>query len=204
MAVEKKDIRTRKREQTRAEIVATAWGLARRDGVAALSLHELAADLGMRAPSLYHYFPSKNALYDSMYAEGMQQFADRVQASRGSSDPRRALRNRARAFVAAAVADPARFELLFHRPIPGFTPSPEHLQLGLTHLARTRELAEAAGLRGERAFDLFMATMRGLIALQIANEPGGDRWTRLVDDAVEVLVEHYGGGERRPARRETS
>lgn len=196
MAVDKMDIRTRKREQTRAEIVDAAWDLARRDGVAALSLHELAANLGMRAPSLYHYFASKNALYDAMYAQGMQQFADRIQAGRASSDPRRAFRNRARAFVDAAVADPARFELLFHRPIPGFVPSPEHVQLGVMHLARTRELAEAAGLRGARAFDLFMATIRGLIAMQIANEPGGDRWTRLVDDAVDVLIEHHRAGER--------
>jgi len=204
MAVDGMDIRTRKREQTRAEIVNSAWELARRDGVAALSLQELAANLGMRAPSLYHYFSSKNALYDAMYAQGMQQFADCIQASRASSDPRRALRNRARAFVDAAVADPARFELLFHRPIPGFVPSPEHLQLGLTHLARTRELAEAAGLRGKRAFDLFMATMRGLIAMQIANEPVGDRWTRLVDDAVDVLVDHYAKDEPRRARRKNA
>jgi AcrR family transcriptional regulator len=158
----------------------------------------------MRAPSLYHYFSSKNALYDAMYAQGMQQFAELVQASRASSDPRRALRNRSRAFVGAAMADPARFELLFHRPIPGFVPSPEHVQLGLTHLARTRELAEAAGLRGQRAFDLYMATIRGLISMQIANEPSGNRWTRLVDDAVDVMVEHSVNGERRDPRRKNS
>ncbi len=204
MVVNRTDIRTRKREQTRAEIVDAAWDLARRDGVAALSLHELAANLGMRAPSLYHYFASKNALYDAMYAQGMQQFAERIQASRTSSDPRRAFRNRARAFVDAAVADPARFELLFHRPIPGFVPSPEPVQLGLTHLARTRELAEAAGLRGDRAFDLFMATTRGLIAMQIANEPGGDRWTRLIDDAVDLLIEHHRAGGRPGIRRENN
>lgn len=200
MGIERMDIRTRKREQTRAEIVAAAWKLARRDGVAALSLQELAANLGMRAPSLYHYFSSKSALYDAMYGQGMQQFADHVQASRASTDPRRALRYRTRAFVAAAMADPARFELLFHRPIPGFVPSPEHVQLGLTHLARTRELAEAAGLRGQRAFDLYMATIRGLISMQIANEPSGDRWTRLVDDAVDVMVDHAVSAERGPSR----
>lgn len=204
MAADRVDIRTRKREQTRAEIINAAWELARRDGVAALSLQEVAANVGMRAPSLYHYFASKNALYDAMYARGMQQFADRIQGSRASSDPRRALRNRTRAFVDAAVADPARFELLFHRPVPGFVPSPEHVQLGLTHLARTRELAEAAGLRGGRSFDLYMATIRGLIAMQLANEPGGDRWTRLVDDAVDVLVDHYSTAGPRRARRKNA
>jgi AcrR family transcriptional regulator len=184
--------------------VSAAWELARRDGVAALSLQELAATLGMRAPSLYHYFSSKSALYDAMYAQGMQEFADHVQASRASADPRLALRNRTRAFVDAAMADPARFELLFHRPIPGFVPSPEHVQLGLAHLAHTRELAAAAGLRGQRAFDLYMATIRGLIAMQIANEPSGNRWTRLVDDAVDVMVEHSTDDERPRGRRKNT
>jgi len=51
---------------------------------------------------------------------------------------------------------------------------------------------------------LFMATTRGLIAMQIANEPVGDRWTRLVDDAVDVLVDHYAKDEPRRARRKNA
>ncbi len=47
------DVRTRKRERTRAEILAAAWELVRRDGIAGLSLRDLAAGAGMRAPSLY-------------------------------------------------------------------------------------------------------------------------------------------------------
>ena len=185
------DVRSRKRDWTRGQILDAAWELARRDGVAALSLRELASAVGMKAPSLYHYFPSKAALYDAMYAQGMQQFADRIQSSPPGRTAKETLRNRARTFVTTAAEDPTRFELLFHRPIPGFAPSPENLALGLSHLATTRQLAAAAGLRSERAFDLFMATTRGLVALQNANEPGGDRWIRLVDDAVDMVVAHY-------------
>lgn len=195
------DIRSRKRDWTRAEIVAAAWALAAREGLAALSLRELAARVGMRAPSLYTYFPSKNDLYDAMYAQGMQQFAEHLSKSPPGRNAQEALRNRARAFVGAAVGDPFRYELLFQRPIPGFVPSPQSLAIGLTGLAETRQLAEAAGLRGQRAFDLFMATTRGLAAMQIANEPGGDRWARLVDEAVDTLVTHYASSVQKRSSR---
>jgi AcrR family transcriptional regulator len=189
--VGKADVRSRKRDRTRAEIVAAAWELVRNDGVAALSLRDLAARTGMRAPSLYTYFPSKNALYDAMYADGMRQFAGQIQKVPRGQDAQETLRNLARTFVRVALEDPFRYELLFQRPIPGFVPSPESLAIGTTNLAATADVARAAGLPGQRAFDLFMATTRGLIAMQIANEPGGDRWARLVDEAVDILVAHY-------------
>ena len=69
MTTTRRDIR---RETTRRAIVAAAWEHAERAGVAGISLRELAADVGMRAPSLYTYFPSKDAIYDAMFAEGYQ------------------------------------------------------------------------------------------------------------------------------------
>src|SRR5690242_7431294 len=105
------DIRSRKRNRTRAEILAAAWELARRDGIAGLSLRELAAKVGMRAPSLYTYFPSKNDLYDAMFAQGMQEFADELNAAPMGPDPRENFRTLARTHARVAVADPARYEL---------------------------------------------------------------------------------------------
>jgi AcrR family transcriptional regulator len=199
--VDASDVRSRKREWMRAEILATAWDLVRSDGIAALSMRDLAAKVGMRAPSLYTYFPSKNDLYDAMYAEGMRQMDELVGRSPPGASPGETLRNRARAFVTAAVQDPFRFQLLFERPIPGFVPSPESLAIGLTRLDETRRMAVAAGLGGQRELDLLMATTRGLVAMQIANEPGGDRWVRLVDEAVDILVTHYGASGPNPVRR---
>lgn len=185
------DVRSRKRDRTRAEIVAAAWELVRRDGIAALSLRDLAAQTGMRAPSLYTYFASKNDIYDAMYAAGMREFADAMQHSPVGRDAHETLRNRARTFVRVAIEDPPRFQLLFERPVPDFVPSPEHVALGVSHLSQTAEVARAAGLPDQRALDLFLGTTRGLVGMQIANEPGGDRWTSLVDDAVDMLVGHY-------------
>lgn len=196
MAVESDDsgYRSRRQRWTRGEILDAAWQVARRDGVAALSLREVAERVGLRTPSLYHYFGSKAALYDAMYAEGMQQFADRVQASPTGKDARETLRNRARTFVATALADPVRYQLLFQRPVADFVPSPEHVGFALTVLEGTRQIAGAAGITSQAGFDLFMATIRGLIEVQIANEPTGDRWSRLVDEAVDILTTHYAIG----------
>src|SRR6478752_7732907 len=101
-------IRARRQEWMRTQILAAAWELVRDEGLSALSMRVLAEKVGMRAPSLYTYFPSKNELFDAMYAQGMRQFAEQLRGSRPGRTPRQTLRNRARAFVGAAVQDSAR------------------------------------------------------------------------------------------------
>src|SRR5262245_31752917 len=75
------DRRAARREAAKAEILDAAWALVREHGLAALSLRDLAARVGMRAPSLYQYFPSKHAIYDAMFAQGMRAALDAVAAS---------------------------------------------------------------------------------------------------------------------------
>jgi AcrR family transcriptional regulator len=69
------DPRAARREATRERILQAAWDLARRDGLAAITLRQVARQVGMRAPSLYTYFESKNAMYDAMYAQAAQDLA---------------------------------------------------------------------------------------------------------------------------------
>ena len=64
--------RSRRHEATRREILDAAWAQAEELGIAAISLREVAAAVGMRAPSLYTYFASKDAIYDAMFAEGYE------------------------------------------------------------------------------------------------------------------------------------
>ena len=64
-----RDRRAERREATRREIIDAAWEIARRDGLSAVTLREVAGRIGMRSPSLYSHFDAKNAIYDSMFAE---------------------------------------------------------------------------------------------------------------------------------------
>jgi AcrR family transcriptional regulator len=57
-----RDRRAERRESTRAGILETAWGLARTQGLAGLSLRDVARKIGMRPPSLYWHFDSKHAI----------------------------------------------------------------------------------------------------------------------------------------------
>ena len=102
-----------RREARIHEIVEAAWTLARQHGIAGVSLHALAREVGMRQPSLYGYFESKHALYDAMFADGNGELVERLAAVRLPADPRAALKKLLRTYLDFALEDPARCVLLF-------------------------------------------------------------------------------------------
>ena len=170
-----------------------AWELVRTDGLGGLSMRDLGARVGLRAQSLYVYFPSKHAIYDAMFADGNRELLARLSAVPASGDPRELLRQQARIFVEFSSEDPARSQLLFQRPIPDFEPSAESYASAVEVLTRARDGQAAAGLAGDAQFDLWTALVAGLAAQQMANDPGGDRYARLIDDAVDMYVGHVLG-----------
>src|SRR5438445_3390665 len=180
---------TRRREAKVASIVASAWKLAREHGIAGVSLHALAREVGMRQPSLYEYFDSKNALYDAMFADGNRQLLDRLEAVALPRDPRGALKRYMGAFMAFALEDPARCELLFERHVPGFTPSPESYALAEEALGRAVKLMNEVGVTHQGDIDSIVAMVAGLMEAQLSNDPGGNRWTRHLNRLVDLYVD---------------
>jgi AcrR family transcriptional regulator len=181
------DWRAARRASATADIVEAAWELAREHGLAGLSLRDLARRLGMAAPSLYSYFDSKHALYDAMFADGYRaQLAADPPAT--GPDLRTVLRSGCELWVRFAVEDPVRFQLLNQRVIPGFEPSPESYALALQAYERTAQPLLAMAELSQEDFDLVSAFVGGLVNQQLANDPGGDRWVRLLDDVVDLLL----------------
>lgn len=181
---------TVRRQAKVASIVASAWNLARENGIAGVSLHALARDVGMRQPSLYEYFDSKHALYDAMFADGNRQLLARLGALRFSRGrPRTALKAYLGALAAFALEDPARHELLFQRHIPGFTPSPESYALAGDVLGGAVTLMNDAGVTRQGDIDCVVAMTAGLIDAQLSNDPGGRRWTRHLNRLIDLLFD---------------
>ncbi len=195
-----RDRRAERRESTRAEILDAAWELARAQGLAGLSLRDVARRIGMRPPSLYWYFDSKHAIYDAMFAEGNRQLLARLAEQDWPADPRALLRLAARVFVEFSAEDVERYQLLFQRTIPDFEPSPGSYALAVQVLEQMRARFAAAGLSDPAQFDLWTALAAGLAAQQTSNDPGGDRWLRLVDEAVDMYADRVLG---KPAPRRT-
>jgi AcrR family transcriptional regulator len=181
--------RDARRESTRRQILDVAWDLVRAEGLAGLSLRDLAKRVGMQAPSLYAYFESKSAIYDAMFKEGFEAFLERV---RDVTD----VVAGAEAFADFCTEDTARYQLLFQRTIPGFEPSPAAYAPSLEVLVLARERLAAVGITSQEALDTYTALLTGLVDQQISNDPGGDRWRRLIPDAMQMFLDHF-GGERR-------
>ena len=93
-------------------------------------------------------------------------------------------------FVEFCTTDPVRYQLLFQRTLPGFEPSAESFAPAIRALAFAREVLASHGITEEHHVDLWTALITGLVDQQISNEPGGDRWTRLVDESVTMLLAH--------------
>ena len=49
-------------------------------------------------------------------------------------------------------------------------------------------ILESAGAGTPEHLDLWTALVGGLATQQVSNDPGGDRWRRLVDRAVDMFV----------------
>lgn len=180
---------TLRREAKVATIVESAWGLAREHGVAGVSLHALAREVGMRQPSLYAYFESKSALYDAMFADGNRQLLEWLGAVKLPGDSRTALKRFMAAFVAFAIEDPARYELLFERHLPGFVPSPESYTLAEEVLGRAYEVISEAGVTEQGDVDCIVAMVAGLMQAQLSNDPVGNRWTRHLNRLIDLYVD---------------
>jgi AcrR family transcriptional regulator len=193
-----RDRRAERREATRAEILEAAWEQAREQGIAGVSLRDIATKIGMRPPSLYWYFASKHAIYDAMFAQGNRVLLDRMAATTWPEEPRARLRAVAHMFVEFNAEDAARAQLLFQRTIPDFEPSPESYALAVEVVEQAKAGLVAAGVREPAQFDLWTALVSGLASQQSANDPGGERYLTLIDDAVDMFADHL--TKQRPQR----
>ncbi|WP_284493840.1 TetR/AcrR family transcriptional regulator [Blastococcus capsensis] len=200
------DRRSRRRQDTIEEALHHGVQVITEQGVGALTISEVARRLGMRAPSLYKYFPSGlHALYDALFARGMEEAkAATERAVAGLAPGAARLRAAGRGYVRWAVENPGLAQLLHWRAVPGFEPSPGVMALshaGQQLLADELQAAVDAGeLRAEandeEAIDTWTVLLSGLMTQQMANEPGAPfdegRFTRLTDPVLDLWFERYG------------
>ena len=192
--------RERNRDEMKAAILDAARAVMREEGVAALNLQEVARRLGMRAPSLYEYFPGKMAIYDALFRLGVRLYAERLaQLPKPPASLWQHLRAALEGYLSFAQESPELYQLVFERPVPGFVPSEESLRESRRSLALGEEVLqqdlEQAGivlsLPLAQARDLVIAMMHGLAAQHLANEPelpvGSGRFGSLIPAAVALF-----------------
>lgn len=189
-----RDRRAERREATRQEILAAAWEVAKQNGVAGLTLREVAVRVGMQPPSLYSHFASKNAIYDAMYGQAWQDCLAWMTKAREAAprEPRAALMHLARAFFDFAMADVGRSQLMNVRMIPDFRPSAEAYRPAVECLEAVGSHLRELGVRRRGDLDLYTALLAGLISQQQANDPDGARWRDLLPAAMDMFADRAG------------
>ncbi|GAA4947653.1 AcrR family transcriptional regulator [Nonomuraea thailandensis] len=195
------DRRARRRAETQAEILGIALDVMAEEGVAGLSMATVARRLGIRPPSLYKYFPSRHAVYDALFERGQEGY---LAAVRGPGQP--GLRGMGASLEAGArwiMDNQVLAQLLFWRPVPGFSPSPESYAPALAIHEHFAALIRDAVSRGELHPDaasedglaLAASLIAGPISQQLANEPDATyeegRFTRLVPRLPAVFAAVY-------------
>ena len=192
--VPNRDRAAERRSATRREIIDAAWEVAREQGLAQLTLRDIAERIGMKAPSLYSHVDSKNAIYDAMFAQAWTECREVMMAmeARCPPDVRGALLLYGRTFFDFSVSDLARFQLMNQRSIPGFEPSPEAYAPAVLVMDGLRDRLARHDIAVQEDIDLYVALVGGLADAQLANDPSGDRWSRLLDRAIDMYLRDLG------------
>ena len=189
----KRDRVAERREATQREILEAAWSWRRSGGCRSSRCATSRTGSACGHPSLYTHFASKHAIYDAMFG---QAWSDYERVVPGRDAPARPARRRSAGprgvFFDFAVADPARSQLMIQRTIPGFEPSPESYAPAVRTMEHSRRLMSELGVTDPDDFDIWISLLGGLVNQQLANEPGGARWSALLDRAVDFWADGVG------------
>ena len=194
------DRRTRRRQETIAEILDIAVRIMAEEGVGGLTIAGIARRLGVQAPSIYKYFPSLLSIYDELFRRGQTDHLNALRAAAATAPPGMAAVHATAAAAARwAASNMALAQLLFWRPVPHFTPSPqafepskEMFQLFLGALSGAVSNGElGVGAATSEGVDFLSTLVAGVMSQYMANEPGtpweAGRFTPLLPRLIELL-----------------
>jgi AcrR family transcriptional regulator len=205
------DRRRQRRHDTIDEILQISIDVMAEEGVAALSLSEVARRLGIRPPSLYKYFPSKLAIYDALFRRGWQEALAAFRAGVATAAPGLpALASGVEAIGRYGMANQVAAQLTSWRPVPGFQPTAEAYAPSLEFVAEVRRVVETAvelgqlapGAATEEGLAVLSTLIAGVMTQQLANQPDASfddgSFTRLFPIVIAMFVRTYPGQGDQP------
>ncbi|MDX6681513.1 MAG: hypothetical protein QOG94_1552 [Solirubrobacteraceae bacterium] len=179
----------------RSALLEGAERTVRERGVAALSLRELARDVGVSHGAPRRHFPDRRALLDALAEKGFERLGQQLQAAvdgaGGGFDER--LQALAHAYVAFATRDAALLELMFaskHRDGADATRAAAEraFAIPLTVIAAAQRDAAVVAGDPEALARVAFAILHGLATMANGEMLGDDDLGAIVADAVERLL----------------
>ncbi|GAA4680764.1 TetR/AcrR family transcriptional regulator [Gordonia humi] len=171
-----------------AELIAAAPG-------EDFSLREVCERVGVRMPTLYHFFGSKQGLIDAVVERGFELYLTEKEGHESSGDPIADLRDGWDSHVRFGIENPGYYTLMYGKVRPGYSPAAHAKPTMLL-----RELTDRAAAQDrlvvdpEQAAAHILATNIGVTLRQIIlAEPDPDL-SAAARDAVIAGITGEGGG----------
>ncbi len=179
------------------EVLVAARNLAEERSLAGISMRELGTRVGLHASSLYQYYPSKDAIYDALFALGHRELHAHMAALDRTGKPVDVFKRGSRLFTEFCLTDHVRYQLLFQRTLPGFAPSPASMDLARQSFGDMASALAASGVTDPADVDLWAAIQMGITEQQWANDPGGHRFADHLEAAIDMFLAYVRRRKRR-------
>lgn len=177
---------------TRTALLAAAAELISASPGQDVPLRGICERVGVRLPTLYHYFGSKEGLLEAVVDHGFDTYLAVKASAESSGDPIEDIRNGWDAHVAFGVDNPGFYALMYGKVVPGYRPSAQDRATSIL-----RGLTRAADEQGrlvvppDQAADHVLAANVGVTLRLIAADGGS---TRLSDAVREATLTAITGG----------
>jgi AcrR family transcriptional regulator len=170
------------------------------DGLGALSLRKLAADVGTSTTAVYSLFGGKPALLKALFDEAFRRFGAHLAAAAPTGDPIEDLYRLGLAYRASALDDPHFYEVMFGSARADFIPDAESTALAASTfepvLDAVRRAIDAGRLRAAEPGDVAVslwAIAHGMVSLELRGylPPGAGDPARLFGAAIRATLDGW-------------
>lgn len=172
-------------------VIAAAAAIADRDGLEAVTVARVAADLGVRAPSLYNHVAGVDGLRHGIALLSMTEMNAVLGAAARGRSGREAVQAVAGAYRVYALAHPGRNAAAVRAPGPGEDDLLEQAQITMDIL---RDVLGGFGLEGDdmvHAMRALRSAMHGFVDIE---RSGGFAMDVSVDASFERMVDDLAAG----------
>jgi AcrR family transcriptional regulator len=158
----------------RSRFIDATTGLLREFGPSGISIRSICSAVGVKPPTLYHYFGDLETLRLSVVDAVISNYFSKRRAAPGSLGPYAWLRTNWDNFVAFSIDEPFLYALIvqqhFSGPLPGSViESRDELIKDFRELSRVYPLRYSPELGAE----MFLASLLGTVAMLVASQHAG-------------------------------
>ncbi len=184
---------------TRERLISAAADLIAASPGEDFSLRAVCDAVGVKMPTLYHFFGSKQGLIDAVIDHGFDLYLGQKSAMEHSGDPIQDIRAGWDAHVAFGLANPGFYTLMYGKVRPGHSPAaqsrPAEILRGLTERAAEHD---RLAVPPEQAAAHILATNIGVTLRQVILAAPDPALSRAVREGVIAAITGMGSHPRTP------